>query len=295
MTETFTTVRATDGIELAVYHHRPFDPALPTVLAVHGYPDNHRVWGAVADHLEKHPGALGPANFVTYDVRGTGASAAPARRSGYRLSQLASDVALVAHSVDPRGVHLIAHDWGSIQAWEAVTTPQYESAFLSFTSMSGPLLDHSSSFMRSVRGPGSLRAVLRQARCSYYILIFLTPRLPEYLWRGPLGAKILRGFSRRPNPIHRDWRDIINGLELYRANMPHFARSRGRTTAVPVQVLIPNQDIFVKAAVVREAARFIHDIEFIDIVGGHWVLSDAAERFAEPAAAFAGTAQGTPR
>ena len=49
----------------------------------------------------------------------------------------------VVDAVSPeRPVHLVGHDWGSIQAWAAVTDPSLGDRFASFTSMSGPSLDH---------------------------------------------------------------------------------------------------------------------------------------------------------
>ena len=59
-------VRSGDGVELAVYETG--EPSAPTILAVHGYPDNHTVWDGILPLLA--------ADFrvVTYDVRGAGAS-----------------------------------------------------------------------------------------------------------------------------------------------------------------------------------------------------------------------------
>ena len=36
-----TTVTATDGVALAVHRYNEFDAARPTILAIHGYPNNH--------------------------------------------------------------------------------------------------------------------------------------------------------------------------------------------------------------------------------------------------------------
>ena len=55
-----------DGVNLSTRYRGPDDA--PTVLCVHGYPDNGEVWDALAD-------ALGDSyRVVTYDVRGAGAS-----------------------------------------------------------------------------------------------------------------------------------------------------------------------------------------------------------------------------
>ena len=87
-----STVTASDGVALAVHAYTDIDPQRPTVLAVHGYPDNHRLWDGVAEHL------AGRYNLVAYDVRGAGESGRPARRSGYRFDQLTSDLGTVIDS-----------------------------------------------------------------------------------------------------------------------------------------------------------------------------------------------------
>ncbi len=108
------TVRTDDGLDLAVQVSGP--EHAPTLVAVHGYPDDHTVWdplvAAAGDRFR----------VVTYDVRGQGASGAPGERAGYRMERLTGDLAAVVAAVSPDApVHLLAHDWGSIQAWAAVT------------------------------------------------------------------------------------------------------------------------------------------------------------------------------
>ena len=64
-------------------------------------------------------------HVVTYDIRGAGRSGKPAQRRAYRLDQLAADLRAVVDAVSPdRAAHLLAHDWGSIQACHAVTGEQ---------------------------------------------------------------------------------------------------------------------------------------------------------------------------
>ena len=48
---TRSTVTASDGVTLAVHTYTEIDPQRPTVLAIHGYPDNHHLWDGVAEHL----------------------------------------------------------------------------------------------------------------------------------------------------------------------------------------------------------------------------------------------------
>lgn len=62
------TVTASDGVPLAVHAYTGNDKQCPTILAVHGYPDNHHVWDGVAADLSWRYNA--EYNFVAYDVRG---------------------------------------------------------------------------------------------------------------------------------------------------------------------------------------------------------------------------------
>ena len=50
-----TTVPASDGVNLAVHAYTEIDKRRPTILAVHGYPDNHHVWDGVARELSRAP------------------------------------------------------------------------------------------------------------------------------------------------------------------------------------------------------------------------------------------------
>jgi len=114
-----SSVTASDGVTLAVHSYTEIDPARPTILAIHGWPDNHHVWDGVAEELDAR--YAGRYNVVAYDVRGAGESSVPAKRSGYAFGQLVSDIGAVIDSLGAERVHLLAHDWGSIQAWAAVT------------------------------------------------------------------------------------------------------------------------------------------------------------------------------
>lgn len=243
-----------NGVRLAIT--RQGDPTAPTVLLVHGYPDNSSMWDAVAEVLSRR------FHVARYDVRGCGRSQAPDDRAGYRLDTLAADLAAVAGAVSPEAaVHLVGHDWGSIQGWQAVTDPRYTHLFASFTSLSGPCLDHVARWTRrQVRGlrPGP---VLRQLARSWYIGLFQLPVLPELVWRLPW----LRARS------HAEWRDARNGLELYRANF--FGRPHAdtpRRTAIPVQQIALTRDPFVSPALLSAARPWCGRLWRRELPLGHW-------------------------
>jgi pimeloyl-ACP methyl ester carboxylesterase len=175
---------------------------------------------------------------------------------------------------------LLAHDWGAIQAWHAVTDPGFAARVASFTSISGPCLDHLADWFR--RAPRA--ATLRQAAKSWYTLVFRTPVLPELGWRSGLFGRVTAGSQRIPPPVVRD---AVNGLELYRANIAAtMAAPAIRRTAVPVQVIAPRRDSFVTVSLARSAAAFADDFTMREIEGGHWVVRHRPELVADPVRTF---------
>lgn len=274
-----TTVAASDGVRLAVHAYTDIDPGRPTVLAIHGYPDNHHVWDGVGEILGRR------FNVVAYDVRGAGDSSKPARRAGYRFGQLVSDIDAVIDSLGVDQVHLLAHDWGSIQAWAAVTDDAVMNKVASFTSISGPHLNYAGRFLRSPRSPRGVFDVLKQALASSYIWFFLCPGVPELaIWSRATVAVFAaveligrpRGAGHRRAATSRSIRDYLNGLNLYRANMPKPMLAPGKRlpqTTVAVQVLVARQDYFVSPALQRFTGSIPEGGRVVPIEGGHWVVS----------------------
>ena len=274
-----TTVPASDGVSLAVHTYTEIDKRRPTILAIHGYPDNHHVWDGVAEKLADRY------NVVAYDVRGAGESSTPADRSGYRLTQLAADISAVIDSLGVDEVHLLGHDWGSIQGWAAVTDESVMGKIASYTSISGPHLNYAGWFLRSPRTPRAVADVVRQFLASGYIWFFLCPGAPEIAIRSGATMKVFAAVERigrasarsprRAAPL-RSIDDYINGLNLYRANMPGPILAPGPQlpqTTVPVQVLVARQDHFVTPALQRFTGSVPVGSRVLPIEGGHWVVA----------------------
>ena len=278
-----TTVTASDGVSLAVHAYTEIDKRRPSILAIHGYPDNHHVWDGVAAKLSRRYNAK--FNFVAYDVRGAGESSTPADRSGYRLTQLVADVGAVIDSLGVNEVHLLGHDWGSIQGWAAVTDESVMGKIASYTSISGPHLNYAGRFLRSARTPRAVADVVRQFLASGYIWFFLCPVAPEIAIRSGATMKVFEAVERigrsstcgpRRAASLRSVDDYINGLNLYRANMPGPILAPGAQlpqTTVPVQVLVARQDHFVTPALQRFTGSIPAGSRVLPIEGGHWVVA----------------------
>ncbi|GAA2427889.1 hypothetical protein GCM10010421_14320 [Streptomyces glaucus] len=275
----------TGGVELCVAELG--DPDRPTVVLVHGYPDSKEVWSQVATRL------AGRFHVVLYDVRGHGRSTAPRPlRGGFTLEKLTDDFLAVADAVSPdRPVHLVGHDWGSVQSWEFVTVRRAEGRIASFTSLSGPSLDHLGHwFGERLRRPTPRRIaqLLGQGARSWYVCLLHTPVLPELAWRGPLGACWPRILERAgkvraddyPAPSLRS--DAAHGAWLYRDNVRSRLRAP-RTDAyahAPVQLITPLGDPFLSKRLHDELELWVPRLTRRTLAAGHWAPRTRPDRLA---------------
>lgn len=239
--------RSVDVGDLRLHVREEGDPANPTVLLVHGYPDNSSIWDGVTGHLKTR------FHVVRYDVRGHGRSDAA---TSYDLDDLADDMAKV---IGDNRVHLVGHDWGSLQGWHAIM--KYPELFESFTSISGPDLAHLKAWMRKHR-----RKAIPTALRSWYIALFLLPKLPEIgMW---FASKRLRA----------SYKDARNGLELYRANIP--SDRQPQKTDLRVQQIHLTQDPYVTRHHLEAAEPYTKDLTRRTLVSGHWAPRQHPEHIA---------------
>lgn len=257
-------------VELAAWTQGPEDA--PVIVLAHGYPDTHSVWDRVA--------AMLAARFrvITWDVRGVGESTSS---KDFSLAALSRDLGAVLAALAPhQKVHLVGHDWGSIQHWETATEPGCELA--SFTSIAGPCLDHVGHWARDLLShPG---ASLEQLRKSWYVLAFQPPLLGGVLWSTlgkawPLMMKHLEGVN---DPLHEGFTgDAKRAMELYRQNMlQRVLRPRDRRAQCPVQLIVPVGDRFADPRLADAADPWCPRLWRRDVLGGHWLVRTHPERVA---------------
>ncbi|MFJ7593049.1 SDR family oxidoreductase [Streptomyces sp. NPDC097617] len=267
---------STGGVELCVVELGETDR--PTVVLVHGYPDSKEVWSEVAERLATH------FHVVLYDVRGHGRSTAPQPlRGGFTLEKLTDDFLAVADAVSPdRPVHLVGHDWGSVQGWEFATVARTEGRIASFTSMSGPSLDHFGHWIKKRMTRPTPRAaaqLLGQGAKSWYVYMLHTPVLPELAWRGPLGKRwpaMLQRMEKVPAgayPTASLPSDAAHGAWLYRDNVrPRLRRPRPDAYAhVPVQLITPTGDAFLSERLHDGLEQWAPDLLRRTLPAKHWV------------------------
>ncbi|MGW1398367.1 SDR family oxidoreductase [Streptomyces sp. NPDC002405] len=291
----------TGGVELCVAELG--DAQRPTVVLVHGYPDSKEVWSEVAERL------AGRFHVVLYDVRGHGRSTAPRPlRGGFTLDKLTDDFLAVADAVSPgRPVHLVGHDWGSVQSWEFVSVRRTEGRIASFTSVSGPSLDHFGHWIAErVKRPTPRRVgrLLGQGAKSWYVYLLHTPKLPELAWHGPLGKHwpgILRRVEEVPGddyPTSSLPRDAAHGAWLYRDNVrTRLRRPRADAHAhAPVQLITPLDDAFLSESLYDDLEQWAPGLVRRTLPAGHWIPRTRPDQLAAWITQFVtATEDGQPR
>jgi pimeloyl-ACP methyl ester carboxylesterase len=171
--------------------------------------------------------------------------------------------------------------------WDAVaaepTDPRLRDRIASFTSISGPSLDHAAWLAR--HPAGRQLPLLRQMAHSWYISLFNLPVLPEQLWRLTRGP-VVRVLELRQGLPRGHWgpelrRNAVNGLNLYRANIRSGPRRTGRVHVdIPVLVVQPVRDPFITEVMLQDLDDVCSDLRVERLDAGHWVIVTHAEDLA---------------
>ncbi|MEE3851446.1 alpha/beta fold hydrolase [Gordonia sp. LSe1-13] len=294
-----------DGVRLAVFRavadtaqqtaldQSRGDESRPVAILVHGWPDSHYLWTHVAPIL------AATCDVYAYDTRGYGDSDRPKTTEDYRLDRLARDLFAVADAVSPdRPVHVIGHDWGGIQTWEAVCTPGAEHRIASYVSVSGPNLDYADVWLKAQWRPPSARGVrdyFTQQACLLYARFFKIPRVSDALVGAALSPRRWTRFVARTEKVDPTQivlaptfrQDVRSGLRYYRANLSRRRRPpHARPTSVPVLELINTRDVALRPPLFSQTDRFAQTSERRVSHTGHWLPLAHPEKLAADALEF---------
>jgi pimeloyl-ACP methyl ester carboxylesterase len=156
----------------------------PLAVLLHGFPDTAKSW--------RHVGpALGEAGWRVVAPFSRGYAPTDLAPDGsYQTGALVRDVVeLHAALGGDRRALLVGHDWGAMTAYGVgVHAP---ALFARIVAMSIPPMP---TLRRVYRGPGAARLGLRQARCSWYVVVNQVPGLSERAF-GPLVRRLWADWS----------------------------------------------------------------------------------------------------
>lgn len=262
------------------------DPSQPAILFLHGFPDCHKVWENQLRDLAKE------FHVISFDMRGCGKSTPSTRSDAYRIDHLLPDIAAVIDATCGVGakVHLVGHDWGSVIGWSFVGDAWLGQRVLSWTSMSGPHAGLVFQTMAQRLRSGNLRQ-LRQAwdqfAHSWYIFALNIPGLGRTLFRfGGVRAwrrAMLQGGVAADDPYLNITQNEVERLTfrpigLYQQNLfsPPEPLTEGSVT-IPVQLLVPLKDSFVRAHLYEDLHRICPALERVDLNANHWAQRTHAE------------------
>ncbi|MCB1702316.1 MAG: alpha/beta fold hydrolase [Halioglobus sp.] len=238
----------------------------PTVLLVHGFPDDNAVW-------RKQIAPLVAAGYrvIAPDTRGCGDSEISPREKDYQVDNLVADLVGLLDALDIDRVRLVAHDWGAIIGWRFVLAhPERTERYVALS------VGHPNAY-----GQGGISQKLR----GYYIVVLQLRGIIEFLvtrfnWLG------FRAMTRFPGEFPR-WKASLSrpgrltaGMNYYRAN-PGMMFTRGLPAAqVPVFGIWSSGDGFLTEDQMRESQRYVNGPwRYSRIEGGnHWMQLDAADK-----------------
>jgi pimeloyl-ACP methyl ester carboxylesterase len=176
-----TRVALPTGVTLAVQLGGPQDAE--AVLLLHGFPESHRTWRAVAPELARHLRIVAP------DQRGFAGSDKPEDVAAYRTDRIVEDLLALADALGLKRFTLVGHDWGGAVAWLAALRHPDRIARLVVINAPHPLI-----FQKSLIEDEPQRAA------SQYITAFRNPLMEKGIEAMGLETFFAKTFSTHADP-----------------------------------------------------------------------------------------------
>jgi pimeloyl-ACP methyl ester carboxylesterase len=242
------------------------------VLLLHGFPENSRMWDAVA--LRLHTAGL---RTLAPDQRGYSPGARPADPAAYSAVELTGDAVGLLDACGLAAVDLVGHDWGAVVAWNVAARHPDRVRTLTAVSVPHPLAH-----------AWALRNDPEQQRLSSYLDLFRTPGKAEEVLLAD-GARRLRAML-APLPAGQIEAFVLPLLEpgaLTGALNWYRGMSRRDLdlgpVAAPTTYVWGTEDLGVaRAAAERCAEHVTGPYRFVPLRGiSHWAPEQAPDAVAE--------------
>jgi pimeloyl-ACP methyl ester carboxylesterase len=247
-------------------------------VLLHGFPEGAESWTRQVDALAG-AGALA----VAPDMRGYGATDAPAGVESYRLAELVEDVAGIIKAFGRDSAHIAGHDWGAMVAWYFAGAHPEMTKTLTVLSVGHP----------AALG-GAVVADDDQKKRSEYIRLFLMEGKAESvlseddfrrlraMFRDVLPRSVVDRYVRS---LARPGR-LTAGLNYYRANLSPADWWAGLHTdlaiTVPTVLLWGDQDPALGRLQAEDTAKHMSGEFRLEVLegAGHWLQFERPDEVA---------------
>jgi pimeloyl-ACP methyl ester carboxylesterase len=264
-------VKTAGGLTLDVAEQG--DPGGRPVLLLHGFPQTHRCFDALAQRLVPHGLRL-----LAPDQRGYSPGARPAEVAAYGIRELTEDALAVLDGSGIATADVVGHDWGAIVAWNlaarqpervrtltAVSVPHPKALDAALADEHGDQRERSA-YIGLFRMPGKAEEVLlddgaRRLRAVY-------APLPE--------SAVEPHFSALSNPAA-----LTGALNWYRALKAGDSATLPDVT-VPTTFVWSNGDAAIGRAAAELCDRYAAGpFRFVELDGiSHWIPDQAPDELA---------------
>jgi pimeloyl-ACP methyl ester carboxylesterase len=250
------------------------DPAGRPVLLLHGFPQTHRSFDALAQRLV--PRGL---RLLAPDQRGYSPGARPAEVSAYALDKLVGDALRILDAYGIEQADVVGHDWGAIVAWNLAA--RHAGRVRTLTAVSVP---HPKAMAAALADPRS-----DQRRRSRYIVLFRLPGKAEKVLLDRDAHRLRAIFAPLPEPAAEphvralsDPATLTAALNWYRAMRARDSLTLPKAT-VPTTFVWSTGDIAIGRAAARYCAGQVKGpYRFVELEGiSHWIPDQAPDALAD--------------
>jgi len=279
---TLETIPLSFGVSLDVAAQG--DPANPTIILLHGFPESHQTWRHQIPKLAKDHFVIAP------DQRGFARSSKPADVSEYRPDRMVADLMALADHFGVGRFTLVGHDWGGVIAWMAALQQPDRIARLIIINAPHPFL-----YQKSMYDD------MGQREASQYITAFRNPDFETYIDSIGLSAFFDNNFMRHTDfekavpekPVYLDqWGQpgaMTAMLNWYRASeivvpamneapeRPAFLDAPFTPVTQPTLVIWGMEDKALTPCQFEGLDALVLDLTLIKVDAGHFVPWEAPE------------------
>lgn len=241
---------------------RPFDPALPTLVFLHGAISDHSVWTLLARWFAHHGHGV-----LAVDLPGHMRSAGPALT---RVEDMADWTLALLDAAGVQRAALAGHSMGSLIALDAAAkAPERVSHLLMLGSavpmpVPGPLLALAQS---------DPRAAIERILVTSFSTLAAKPSYPgPGTWlRGASRSMMIQVLAHQGNPMlfHTDFA----ACNAYEGGLAAAARVAAADTRPAAALVLAGQDQMTRPAGAAEVARVL-DAAVHMVPGGHWLMQE---------------------